>query len=70
MKAKITKEVHQINGKVLKCESLYNFSSFKEAQKRLQSIANLCRYPVTIVSRNEFHANKYGNIYIFKVEKQ
>lgn len=70
MKAKITKEVHSITGNVTKCESLYNFPSFKEAQKRLQSIANLCRYPVTVISKNEFRANKYGNIYIFKVEKQ
>lgn len=71
MKAKITKTVTNINGITEKTnESLYNFPSFKEAQKRLKSIKNLCRYPIVEEGTNFFKANRYGNIYLFRIEKQ
>lgn len=70
MKAKITKTITHINGDVSTCESLYNFHSLKEAGERLQSIKNLCRYPIIEEGKGFFKANKYGDIYTFKVEKQ
>lgn len=72
MKAKITKSVIKINQfqEICTNDNLYNFPSFKEAQKRLQSIKNLCRYPVIEEGKKFFKANRYGEIFIFRIEKQ
>lgn len=70
MKAKITKTIFHLNGNTTVCESLYNFPSIKDAQKRMQSIMNICRYPIVESGKNYFKANKYGDIYTFRIEKQ
>lgn len=70
MKAKITKTIIKINATKEKGNTLYNFPSVKEAQKRLQSIKNLCKYPIIETNKNYFKANRYGDIYIFAIEKQ
>lgn len=70
MKAKITKQIVHTDGNISFCDSLYNFQSVTEARKRLQSIKNMCRYPIVDSGKNFFTADKYGEIYIFRVEKQ
>lgn len=72
MKAKITKSLIKVNQiqEVCTNDNLYNFPSIKEARKRLQSIKSLCRYPVIEEGKNFFKANRYGEIFIFRIEKQ
>lgn len=69
MKAKITKRIKHLDGKETICESLYNFPTMREARMRLQSIKNACRYPIIETDRNFFKADKYGDIYLFSIEK-
>lgn len=69
MKAKITKTVIE-EGREAYTDTLYNFSSFKEAQKRLLSIINNCRYRITNDSKNGFTCDKGFSKLVFKVEKQ
>lgn len=69
MKAKITKSLIE-GDKEVYTDTLYNFTSFKEAQKRLLSIINNCRYRITNGSKNGFTADKGFSKLVFKVEKQ
>lgn len=69
MKACIKKTV--IEGeKEVYTNILYNFPSFKEAQKRLLSIKNKCEYPIINASKNSFTCDKGFTRLVFKVEKQ
>lgn len=70
MKTKITKTVFHLDGSTYICESLYNFASILEARKRLQNIKSLCRYPIMEEGKNFFTANRYGNVYCFRIERQ
>ena len=49
---------------------LYNFPSFKDAQKRLLSIINKCEYRITTSSKNGFTCDKGFTKLIFKIVKQ
>lgn len=69
MKAKIIKTVIE-EGKEVYTDTLYNFPSFKEAQKRLLSIINNCRYRITNGSKNGFTCDKGFSKLVFKIEKQ
>lgn len=69
MKAKITKTIIQ-EGKEVYRDTLYNFPSFKEAQKRLLSIINNCKFRIINNSRNGFTCDKGFSQLVFKVEKQ
>ena len=69
MKAKITKTVIE-EGKEVYTNTLYNFPSFKDAQKRLLSIINKCEYRITTSSRNGFTCDKGFTKLIFKIVKQ
>ena len=69
MKAKITKTIIQEGQEVYK-DTLYNFPSFKDAQKRLLSITNNCRFRIINDSKSGFTCDKGFSQLIFKVEKQ
>lgn len=49
---------------------LYNFPSFKDAQKRLLSIMDKCEYRITTASKNGFTCDKGFTKLIFKIVKQ
>ena len=69
MKAKITKTV--IEGeKEVYTDILYNFPSFKEAQKRLLSIKNKCVYNILDDTKSRFVCDKGFTKLEFKVERQ
>lgn len=69
MKAKITKTIIQ-EGQEVYIDILYNFPSFKDAQKRLLSIRNKCKYKITDNTKSCFVCDKGYTKLEFKVEKQ
>ena len=69
MKAKITKTIIQ-EGKEVYRDTLYNFPSFREAQKRLLAIKNKCVYNILDDNKSRFVCDKGFSQLVFKVEKQ
>ena len=69
MKAKITKTIIQ-EGQYIYRDNLYNFPSFKDAQKRLMLIKNKCKYKIINNNKSEFVCDKGFSKLLFKVEKQ
>lgn len=69
MKACIKKKVIEGEKEVYE-DILYNFPSFKEAQKRLLSIINNCKYPIINRSKNGFTCDKGFTTLVFKIVKK
>lgn len=68
MKAKIVKTV--INGNEEYKDTLYNFSSFSEARKKLLCIKNACKFKIVSETKNSFSVDKGYTKMNFNIEKQ
>lgn len=61
------KIIRTIDGK--EAGMLYNFPYIRDARKRLDEIAAMCRGEITETTRNSFTATQHGKVFHFAISK-